>query len=204
MSKENKIKSVDFIKAFISFVFLFVVNVFFVLSGLLFVALGIPFRVEGFSVSDGRPIVNLPKWLYPYGNDFDGLLGDKRFWYANNTPFGVPVDSFLAMYNWAALRNPCNNLRMLDMFNAKITDSTFSYLGDYIVEDDPGEGGWQFVKCVDVDGKVRYGLYVVKPYFFNPKYAFVIRWGFKVQPKDAGTVDMPKGFVTKISFWKEL
>lgn len=54
MSKENKIKSVDFIKAFISFVFLFVVNVFFVLSGLLFVALGIPFRVEGFSVSDGR------------------------------------------------------------------------------------------------------------------------------------------------------
>ena len=38
MSKENKIKSVDFIKAFISFVFLFVVNVFFVLSGLLFVA----------------------------------------------------------------------------------------------------------------------------------------------------------------------
>ena len=94
MSKENKIKSVDFIKAFISFIFLFVVNVFFVLSGLLFVALGIPFRVEGFSVSDGRPIVNLPKWLYPYGNDFDGLLGDKRVLYANNTPFGVPVDTF--------------------------------------------------------------------------------------------------------------
>lgn len=61
--------------------------------------------------------------------------------------------------------------------------STFSYLGDYIVEDAPGEGGWQFVKCVDVDGKVRYGLYVVKPYFFNPKYAFVIRWASRFNLK---------------------
>lgn len=191
----------DYIKAGASFVWLFVANVFFVLSGLVMVPLAIPFHQKGFSVSDGRSIVNLPKWAYVWGNDFDGLLGDKRGWWAANTPFHLPVDHFFSMFMWAAVRNPANNMRMLKMFQAPITNSTITYKGDYDVQDDPGEGGWQFVKTENA-GKSWYGLYIVKSY--NSTHAFVLRLGFKITPSHQGTADLPKGFVTKISFYKEL
>jgi hypothetical protein len=93
-------------RALAQWLFLFVCNVVLLLLGLLVVAVAIPFRVPGLSVSDGRPIVNLPRWVWLWGNDFDGLLGDKHGTWAASTPFGLPADSFIAMYTWAALRNP--------------------------------------------------------------------------------------------------
>jgi hypothetical protein len=172
-----------------------------ILLGLFIVALAIPFRVDGVSVSDGRPILNLPKWAYPWGNDYDGLLGDKRLWWAANAPWGIDYKSFLGMYLWTAIRNPANNMRMFPLWSAPITGSMITYKGDYTVEDKPGMDGWQFV-TVENKGKKWYGLYFVRPW--NNTHAFVVRVGFKVKPSHQWTVDSPKGMVFKVSFWKEL
>ena len=192
----------DYFKGGFQFLFLALTDSFFLLSGLFMVAIAIPFRVPGKSVSDGRDIVNLPNWAYVYGNDYDGLLGDKRNWYAENTPFGLPVTSFVSMYNWAALRNPSNNMRMYDIWSCPITGSTITYKGTTDVSDSPGKGGWQFVKCETPEGKVKYGFYLVHEW--NEKKCFVIRLGFKVEPKHAGTVNDRKGFTNKIVPWKSL
>jgi len=61
-----------------------------ILSGLVMVALAIPFRVPAVSLSDGRAIVNLPRWAWLWGNDFDGLLGDKRGWWSSPCNCSVP------------------------------------------------------------------------------------------------------------------
>lgn len=192
----------DLIKAPLQWIFLFLSNVVFILAGFIMVAIAIPFRVDGVSVSDGRWITNLPRWAWVWGNDFDGLLGDKRMWYAANTPWGLPTTSFISMYNWAALRNPADNMRRMSLYSAPVTDSVYTYKGQYDVGDKPGMGGWQFVKAVSTKGKSYYGFYLVHEW--NDKAAFVIRLGYKLSPDQAGTVDQPKGFTTKINLYKSI
>ena len=189
------------VRAVFQWVFLFLSNVVLDILGLLVVLVAIPFRVAGKSVSDGRDIVNLPKWAWLFGNDYDGLLGDKRGWWANNTPFGVKAESFFAMWVWAAVRNPVNNMRLTSLYSAPIKGSVITYKGSYVVEDKPGMGGWQFV-TIENSGKKWYGFYLVHEW--NPKKAFVVRLGFKVKPEHNGTSENPKGMTTKISLWKEL
>jgi hypothetical protein len=191
----------DYIKAVFQFLFLFFSNIVLVLLGFLVVAIAIPFRVKGHSVSDGREIVNLPKWAWLWGNDFDGLLGDKRGWWAANTPFGVAVDSYIAMYTWTALRNPANNKRLLSWYQTPVVGSVITYKGDYTVEDKPGMGGWQFVKTVH-DGTASYGFYLVHEWSLTR--AFVIRFGYKVKPSHAGSEELAKGFTTKVNLYKAI
>lgn len=192
----------DYVKAVAQFAFLFLSNIVLVLLGFVVVAIAIPFRVDGYSESDGRKIVNLPKWAWLWGNDFDGLLGDKRGWWAENTPFGVAVDSFLAMYAWAALRNPANNKRLLSWYQTPVVGSEISYKGDFTVEDKPGMGGWQFVKTVH-DGHASYGFYFVHEWSLTR--AFVIRFGYKVKPMHSGSTDeLAKGFTTKVNLYKAI
>lgn len=167
-----------------------------ILSGFLMVALAIPFRVPAVSLSDGRAIVNLPRWAWLWGNDFDGLLGDKRGWWAENTPFGWAVDSFAAMWWWAAFRNPANNMRLLEAFSAPVIDSKITYRGRYVVEDKPGMGGWQFV-IVENDGKRWFGFYWVHEW--STTRAFVIRLGFKVKPSHQGANEPRKGLTFKFN-----
>ena len=187
--------------ALIRWALLIVVRVALIVIGLPVVALAIPFRTECVSASDGRPIVNLPRWAWLFGNDYDGLLGDKRGWWADNTPFGWPVDSFAAMWWWAAFRNPVNNMRFVKLWQAPVKGSTITYVGDYTVRDHPGEAGWQFV-TTENGGKHWYGFYLVHQW--SETRAFVIRLGFKVQPDDAGTDGEPLGMTTKINFYKEI
>lgn len=194
-------KAIDVVKALLKWPRLFISSLTLFFLGLFMVAIALPFRVQGFSVSDGRPIVNLPRWAYVWGNDFDGALGDKRGWWAENTPFGVDVTSFLAMWWWLAIRNPSNNMRRLETFYAPITGSTITYAGDFIVEDDVDGGGWQFVKCVSAKGKTYYGFYLVKEY---GERCLMIRLGHKIKPEHAGTVDQPKGFTFRFNPWKKL
>ena len=191
----------DICKAFAQWGFLLVSNLLLDVLGLFVVAATIPFRVSGVSGSDGRPIVNLPRWVWLFGNDYDGLLGDKRGWWAANTPFGWPVDSFLAMWWWAAVRNPVNNMRFVKLWQAPVKGSTITYKGDYFVRDKPGSAGWQFVKTEN-GGKCWYGFYLVHQW--SETRAFVIRMGFKVQPDDAGTDGEPKGMTTKINPYKAI
>ena len=191
----------DYVKAAIQFLSLFVANVVLDVIGLVVVAIALPFRVKGYSGSDGREISNLPKWAWLFGNDYDGLLGDRRGWWAENTPFGWPVDSFMAMWWWAAVRNPVNNMRFVKLWQAPVKGSTITYVGDYTVRDHPGEAGWQFV-TTENGGKHWYGFYLVHQW--SDTRAFVIRLGFKVQPDDAGTDGEPLGMTTKINLYKEI
>lgn len=196
----------DYIKAPLQWMWLLIFDIFFNVLGLFMVAIGIPFAKWGISVSDGRAILNLPRWLHIWGNDFDGLLGDKRGWWAANTPFHVHAESFLAKWWWAAIRNPSNNMRRYAMFSAPITGSAISYVGDYEVEDDVEGSGMQFVKCVSTKGKSYYGFYWVKEWHNRGevKRGLMVRIGFKVNPRHAGTVDQPKGLTYRLNPWKKL
>lgn len=209
----------DICKAVAQWVLLLVANVILDTLGIFVVAAAIPFRVPGISGSDGRQIVNLPRWAWLFGNDYDGLLGDKRGWWKENCDasvfFGVrPLlrklglsvstlnpESFLAMWWWAAIRNPVNNMRFVKLWQAPVKGSTITYVGDYTVRDHPGEAGWQFV-ITENDGKRWYGFYLVHQW--SETRAFVIRLGFKVQPDDAGTDGEPVGMTTKINFYKAI
>jgi len=188
--------------AFMQFLFLGLADLIFDFLGLFVVAIAISFRKPGTSVQDGRPITNLPKWAYPWGNDFDGLLGDSQGWWAANTPFGLPPDSFLSMYVWAAIRNPANNTRMFSIFNAPIQGSQIEYKGDFFVGDHPGESGFQFVKLTHEGIWPRYGLYWVRQW--TSKHASVIRLGFKISPDQIYTNELPKGSTFRINPWKRI
>jgi hypothetical protein len=85
----------DIFRAIFQWIWLLLCNIVLDILGLFVVALTIPFRVDGKSLSDGRPITNLPKWVWLFGNDYDGLLGDKRMWWSANTPFGLPADHYI-------------------------------------------------------------------------------------------------------------
>lgn len=172
-----------------------------IILGLCIVALAIPFRVPSLSASDGRPIENLPRWAWLFGNDYDGLLGDKRSWWVENTPFGLAVESYLAMWLWAAVRNPVNNLRLVPGLSCPVSECTITYSGSYTVEDKSGMGGWQFVTAAR-RSSMWYGLYVVHEW--SPTRAFVLRLGYKIKPDHAGKAEPPKGMTFKINPWKSI
>lgn len=195
---------------------LLVVRVVLILVGLPAVALAMPFSVIAHSVSDGRLIENLPRWAWLFGNDYDGLQGDKRGWWADNCDdlvlFGLlpllrrlgftvdwlAVDSWLARWWWAAVRNPVNNLRLVPGFSCPVSECEIRYLGDYAVEDKPGQGGWQFVSARRRGGVSRwYGFYLALPY--GPARAFVVRLGYKVKPAHQDTTEPGKGMTFKIN-----
>lgn len=199
-----------------------------VLARLLSIALGLPvvalaalFPVLGVSVSDGRQIVNLRRWAWLWGNDFDGLDGDKRNWWADNCDalvlFGllpmlrrigvpvprVPVTSWLARFWWAAVRNPANNMRLLALFSCPVSECVIRCLGQPLVEDKPGKGGWQFV-VARRPGRINLwcGFYLVRE--LTATRAFVIRLGFKIRPDHEGSSEPAKGLTFKLNPWKEI
>lgn len=191
----------EFMRIAIEWLWLICVTIVTTLAGLLVVAVGVFFPTPDYSKSDGRPIVNLPRWLWLWGNDFDGLDGDKRGWWAENTPFGWPVHGKLARWWWAAVRNPVNNLRLLKAFSCPVADCAISSKGNPVVEDKPGLGGWQFVTA-SVGKKKWHGFYFVHE--LTPSRAFVVRAGFKIKPEHQGSDEPPKGYTFKVNPWKEI
>lgn len=188
-------------RALVQWAWLIVARIIGIVTGLVMVPVAIPFRVAGLSGSDGRPIVNLPSWAWLWGNDFDGLTGDKRGWWAANTPFGWAADSFAAMFWWAAIRNPANNMRFLDAFSAPIAGSQIQWRGQYTVEDKPGLDGWQFVWATQ--GSRRwFGFYLV--HCWNERRAFVVRLGFKIKPEHRGKDEPRKGLTFKVNLYKAI
>lgn len=193
----------NIVLALTQWVVLIALRVMLIVLGLPIVALAIPFRVHALSASDGRPVVNLPRWAWLWGNDFDGLLGDKRGWWADNTPFGLPADSFLSMWWWAAIRNPVNNLRLVPGISCPVSECHIAYQGHYTVEDKPNLGGWQFVAARRIGGRSRwYGFYFVHEW--SATRAFVIRIGYKIKPSHQGSDEPAKGVTFKLNPWKEI
>lgn len=207
--------------ALLQWAVLLVVRVALILVGLPVVALAIPFAVPGLSVSDLRPIVNLPRWAWLFGNDYDGLDGDKRYWWADNCDayvlfgllpllrrLGVPLDPltkthWLARWWWAAVRNPVNNLRLVPGFNCPVSECVIRFLGAAVVEDKPGYSGWQFVAARHAGGRSRwYGFYLVHQW--NTSRAFVLRLGYKIKPEHEGSDEPGKGMTFKINPFKAI
>lgn len=187
-----------------------------IISGFFVVAIALPFR----KVHDGTEIpfteasgnwklVTLPKWAWLWSNDRDGALGDTSGWYASHTPFNLPVDSFIPMYYWLAIRNPANNSRFTKMFGCYVPDCTYTYTGDRYVKDKFEYRGKQFVVATNTKTKRRYyGFYYVKPY--TKKKAIVIQIGFKIQPHNFETDYSKdpqggwKGFTNEINLFKNI
>lgn len=207
--------------ALLQWAVLLVVRVALIVVGLLVVAVAIPFAVPGLSVSDRRPIVNLPRWAWLFGNDYDGLDGDKRKWWADNCDayvlfgllpllrrLGVPLDPltkthWLARWWWAAVRNPVNNLRLVPGFNCPVSECVIRFLGSPMVEDKPGYSGWQFVAARHAGGRSRwYGFYLVHQW--NTSRAFVLRLGYKIKPEHEGSDEPGKGMTFKINPFKAI
>jgi len=211
----------DIVLAALQWVALLAVRLVLIVLGLPLVAVAIPFAVPGHSLSDGRRIVNLPRWAWLWGNDFDGLDGDKRLWWADSCdalvlfgllpllrrvglPLGsLPVTSWLARWWWAALRNPVNNLRLVSGVSCPVSECAIAYLGQYSVEDKPGKGGWQFVRATRRGGLSRwYGFYAVRE--LSATTARVVRLGFKIKPSHDGSAEPAKGMTFKASLAKDI
>lgn len=207
--------------ALLQWAVLLVVRVVLIVVGLPVVAAAIPFAVPGLSVSDLRPIVNLPRWAWLFGNDYDGLQGDKRGWWDANCDaavlfgllpllrrLGVPLDPltkthWLARWWWAAVRNPVNNLRLVPGFNCPVSECVIRFLGTAVVEDKPGYCGWQFVAARHAGGRSRwYGFYLVHQW--NTSRAFVLRLGYKIKPEHEGSDEPGKGMTFKINPFKAI
>ena len=194
----------DKFRAVCQWVLLLACNIITDILGLVVVAVAIPFRVPDISKSDGRAIVNLPSWAWLFGNDYDGLLGDKHGTWAASTPFGLPVDSFISMYTWAALRNPVNNMRLVSLWSCPLSKCVATFSGQGYVRDDPNFTGWQFVTTKLAAGGWRrwYSFYWV--HAWSETRCLVVRFGFKVNPLDDFAQEDDAGMTTKINFYKAM
>lgn len=142
----------------------------FILAGFLLVPLALPFRTMRadtavrFSQAPGTwYLVTLPWWAWPWSNDRDGALGDRRGWWHTNAPFGLGAYHWFSMLAWLAFRNPANNLRFTRLFGCPVTRTKCTWWGLEEVEDDPGKGGLRFLMASA--GLLRfYGLYWVREY----------------------------------------
>lgn len=76
--------------------------------GIPVVAIGLLFTTKTGEVNEfGWQMENLPKILWPWGNDYDGVQGQKNG--KSRNPFGWKIGSYLSNFWWAAIRNPANN-----------------------------------------------------------------------------------------------
>src|SRR5690554_1981626 len=109
----------DILKATKQWLFLLFFRLLGIISGLVIVAIAIPFRKEGVSLSDGRKIVNLPKWAWLWGNDFDGLLGDKRGWWEEKDRKSTRLNSSHVRNSYAVF---CLKKKMINALVSKTID----------------------------------------------------------------------------------
>lgn len=146
-----------------------------------------------------------------WGNPCDGLVGDKRGsfakWCVEN---GITPGSFRAMFEWAVRRNPANKWSRVDAGCDVSRCVIDKVLGDDVVVEEPGKGGYQRLIARRDDGKEFPRLFIVLPWFFRNDHAFLIDIGWKIKlshnntPKDARLADRAKGLVFTISPWKSL
>lgn len=190
-------------------------KLFLIVAGLFVVAVMIPFRKtdestrKPFTQHEGEWVfTNIHGW---FGNPFDGLMGDKRGWFANwCREKGIEFPSFLSMYVWAAIRNPVNYWSRC-VVGVDVSRCTIEKLwGDDVVIEEPGQGGAQYLRAICDDGEIYDRLFIVLPYPFKKDRAFMLDIGWKIKLSHNGTApdarpqDRFKGIVFTGSFWKGL
>lgn len=181
---------IELLKAIPIWLFWAILRLLAVIAGLFIVAIALPFRTEepvpegGEKPYPSRKIVHLPKWAWLWDNDAEGMMSWMDEWPEmcwNKNP-----DSFLSMWQWAAWRNPANNMRFVRGIAVYIPEAhSFEYWGDEVVDDKDWENGqgWNFLKC-----KGKYLTY----YGFNwVGEKFYAQIGHKIEPKhfEEGFVD---------------
>ena len=200
----------DVIKSMTTWTALVAIRIVLIVVGFFVVPFALPFAITDFSTiapygqREGYWVLRtLPKWAWLFGNDIDGTLGDRRGYYATEaTPFGLSDTHWFSEWWWLCIRNPTNNLRLTKLFSCNVEDNEVVLLGgDSYVRDKIGYGGWQFVKA----GEWWYAFYGVWEWPFGTR-AFVIRFGFKVEPRHNSMdwdLEKPhkkfKGFTLRIS-----
>jgi hypothetical protein len=143
-----------------------------ILVGLPLVALGLPFIRLDYN-EEGRAIIRLPKWLLPWDNSVDGLLGDKRGYYSEYTK---GWNKWVAMWWWVAIRNPANYFKRFILACDISKCKTSLLAGQEYVRDDLENYGWQLLEADS--GKFKYyHFYLVKPWWGTR--ALVVQLGFK-------------------------
>lgn len=188
------------------------------LLGLVAVAIALPFRVENISTSvpftqypnlGNWMMVNLPSWARPWDNPRDGMMGDKRGWFANwCIGRGWSYPSWLAMWWWAAVRNPANYYGRVTMA-IDITDAALRKLAGTSVWANEDELGWHYITA-ERDGKLLGCLFQAAiRYPFSTRYGFYCRFGYKLELDEPQTVandlyDRLRSPAWKVSFWKDL
>ncbi len=153
-----------------------------IILGLFIVALALPFRTEkpvtnpDEQAYPSRKIVHLPKWAWLWDNDAEGMMSWMDEW--PEMCWNGKPDSFLSMWQWAAWRNPANNMRFVRGLALYVPDTKeWNFWGDTKVDDkDYVNGkGWNFIYA-----RGKYFPY----YGFNwvgDKY--YTQLGHKVEPK---------------------
>lgn len=153
--------------------------------GVVVVPVALLFRTER-PVSDparqaypSRKEVHLPRWAWIWDNDAEGMMSWMDEWPEmcwNGKPY-----SFLSMFQWAAIRNPANNMRFIRGIAVYLPDVKKSkWWGTYNVNDkdykSESQGkGWQFTYA-----KGKYFPY----YGFNwVGDKFYASWGHKIEPR---------------------
>jgi hypothetical protein len=140
-------------------------------------------------------------FLWLFGNDEDGFYGDRRGWWSANQD--GQERSWWSMYQWAALRNPANNLsRYTTMYGCLVNDCTIEYWGDYVTPDNrPLLPGAHFVVATSPAGRKYYGYRKVTDSGDGTGYNWSL--GFKLKPEHADNPQAPddahKGFTLRIN-----
>jgi hypothetical protein len=148
-------------------------------------------------------LMRLPKWALWWDNAFDGMLGDKRGWWANDCK-GEHTSRY-HMWRWAALRNPANyfsrNVCGVDVSTLRIAQVGGTLAGE-------GSNGFMLLKGMAAGGKVYPRFYC--EYRIKGEHGLMIDIGWKIKlshndtPAGAAEKDRIKGIVFVISPWKEL
>lgn len=125
--------------------------------------------------------VALSHWAWLWSNDRDGLLGDKRGWYATEVAKGHP-EEFRHKYWWAAIRNPGNNLRFVEWNSCYIPSCDFeTYGSNPSASNEPKGKGWQFTIAKKIKGyRFYFGFTAWIPYSFWKGRGLLIKLGNKI------------------------
>ena len=153
-------------------------------------------------------LVSLPKWALLWDNIYDGALGDKRGWWANECK-GEHTSRY-NMWRWMALRNPTNYWSRIvtgvDLSRCVIT----KVAGDDEIIEEPAHRHWQLLKATRDDGKIFPRLFISWALPFRQDRAVMIDIGWKIKlahngtPIDARDKDRIRGSVFTLSPWKTL
>lgn len=133
--------------------------------------------------------VTLPKLLWPWSNQRDGAMGDTRgnYWLGEKNgdlqhPEWMHYNTFLKMWYWLAVRNPCNNFsRFTDEMACNIHELAFLCIRDTDDEFVDGKSyAKQFVWAEDNKGRNYWGYYALHKL---GNYDLYVRLGWKIEPR---------------------